>query len=581
MPRSGEKPLLMALVLMAAVIVATAGVAFSDIRTLATLRDAAIASHQILDVIHEIVRAEYEAESGQRGYLLSGDEIYLASYRTGVDKVHQWLTEFDRLTPDDPGDRPWSAVLHARTEDKLTELARTIALRRTRGLDAALAVVGTNRGKMLMDQIVAATDALEQQANERLLQNRREFDRARRDATISCFIAGVVGLLGLWSFWAFVRRHIDIIHRGEQAMFREKERLRVTLASIGDAVIVTDAEGRITFLNAVAEALTGWRNTEAGRRPLEEVFVIRNEQTGEPLLNPARRVMAKGITVGLANHTVLIARDGTHRPIDDSAAPIRDGNGHLFGAILVFRDVTERRRAENQLKEADRRKDEFLATLAHELRNPLAPLANAWRLVGDPRSDTEVRAKAGGIIDRQLAIMVRLIDDLMDVARITQNKFELRKSHISVNRLIDNAIEMSEPQFAARGHRLTLIRPETDFEVVVDPTRVAQAICNLLNNAAKFTPPGGGTIVLSVWQEGAQWLVSVRDNGEGIPPHILEHIFNMFAQNDALATPRGGLGVGLALVKHIAGLHGGTVSASSLGPGQGAEFRLRLPVNGA
>jgi PAS domain S-box-containing protein len=580
MLRSGEKPLLMALIFMAAVIVATAGVAFSDIRTLATLRDAAIASHQILDVIHAIVRAEYEAESGQRGYLLTGDESYLTSYRAGVDKVHQWLAEFDRLTPDDPGNHPWSTVLHARTEEKLVELARTIELRRTRGLDAALVVVATGHGKMLMDQIVAATDALEQQANERLLQNRREFDRARRDATISCFIAGIVGLLGLWGFWAFVRRHIDIIRRSEQAMLREKERLRVTLASIGDAVIVIDTEGRITFLNAVAESLTGWRNAEAEHRPLEEVFAIRNEQTGEPVLNPARRVMANGVTVGLANHTVLIARDGTQRPIDDSAAPIRDGGGQLFGAILVFRDVTERRRAENQLKEADRRKDEFLATLAHELRNPLAPLANAWRLVCDPRSDAEVRAKAGSIIDRQLAIMVRLIDDLMDVARITQNKFELRKSHISVNRLLDNAVEMSEPQFAARGHRLTNVRPETDFEVMVDPTRVAQAICNLLNNAAKFTHTGGA-IVLSAWQDGAHWVVSVRDDGEGIPPQVLEHIFKMFAQNDALAAPRGGLGVGLALVKHIAELHGGTVSASSRGSGQGAEFQLRLPVNGA
>jgi PAS domain S-box-containing protein len=577
MLRAAEKPLRIALVAMAALILITAGIAFFNIQNLATLRNEARATQQRRNAICQVVRAELEAETGQRGYLLTGNETYLAPYRDGVEYVHQWLAELDRLTPHDTAQQRRIDALHSQTENKLAELSQTIELRRTRGLEAAVAMAATNRGKALMDQIMAAADALMSDADKQLLQNRRDFDRAESSAIFTCFITGGAGLIGLWGFWAFVQRDIAILRRSEQSMLLEQERLRVTLASVGDAVIVTNAEGRITFLNSAAETLTGWCNKDAEHRAVEEVFVICSEQTGQPVLNPARRVLMDGVTVGLSNDIVLINRSRVQIPIDDTAAPIRDGTGRLFGVVLVFRDAAQQRRAENELKLADRHKDEFLATLAHELRNPIGPLSNAWRLVRDPRSNAAIREKAGDIIERQLAIMVRLIDDLLDIARIKQNKLELRKSRISVNRLLGNAVEMCEPKLSAGTHRFTINRPEPDFDVEVDPIRLAQAICNLLTNALKFTP-AGGAITLSARREGPDWLVSVRDTGQGIPPDMLERIFEMFIQNHRTAGPRPGLGIGLALVKHIVEMHGGAVSVSSRGLGQGAEFHLRLPV---
>ena len=180
--------------------------------------------------------------------------------------------------------------------------------------------------------------------------------------------------------------------RAEEALARQSELLRITLASIGDAVISTDAEGRVTFLNGVAETLTGWTHADALGRPLPDVFRIINEATRLPVESPALRALREGTIVGLANHTILIAADGTERPIDDSAAPMRDATGSILGTVLVFRDVTDRRRVEDELREADRRKDEFLALLAHELRNPLAPFAMAWRSCGS-RPATQSRSR--------------------------------------------------------------------------------------------------------------------------------------------------------------------------------------------
>jgi PAS domain S-box-containing protein len=360
----------------------------------------------------------------------------------------------------------------------------------------------------------------------------------------------------------------------EEDLRRERETLQVTLSSIGDAVIVTDAAGTITFLNEVAESLVGRTLADARGRPLAQVFCIINEKDGLAVEDPVTKALRTAAIVELANHTVVVRPDGSTIPIDDSAAPIRLGD-RIIGAVLIFRDITERRRSEQVLLEADRRKDEFLATLAHELRNPLAPIRNAMRIIAR-RADADAGvSKAKEVVERQLRHMVRLIDDLMDVSRITRGKLDLCRERIDVEIAIKMAAETSQPLLDIKHHALR-IQPAHGVFVQADATRLAQVFANLLNNSAKYSPPGS-EISIKIASEGGYAVVSVIDNGVGIPDTMLPRIFDMFVQLEQ-SGQREGLGIGLTLVRHLVELHGGFVQASSPGIGQGSTFRVFLPL---
>jgi PAS domain S-box-containing protein len=629
--------------------------------------------------------------------------------------------------------------------------------------------------------------------------------------------------------------------QAEEALRKQSQWLRITLASIGDAVISTDADGLVTFMNGVAEKLTGWTQADALGRALPEVFKIVNDRTRQPVDNPALRALRDGTVVGLANHTVLISRDGTERPIDESAAPIREDAGNIFGAVLVFRDIsqrrendaaqrrareaaeaerarlaelfdlspaytavltgpdhvyeranaryyqlvgerdligkpvrvaipeiegqeyieildrvfktgepfvgtdkrvllrrnpdgpleerfvdfvyqplrdadgaisgvlshgidltdrknaeedqaylaaivessqdaivgrtldgrilswnsgaekiygytadeaigrpitlivpaerqdeermildrirrgervdhietvrvskqgrhidisltvspvrdragrivgvskvardiTDRKQAEVALREADRRKEHFIAMLAHELRNPLAAVGNSLNVLrlagGDPGATTAARA----FMERQHSHMVRLVDDLLDVSRISQNKIELRRSRVQLADVLSSAVETVRPLIDAAGHILTVSLPELPVFLDADLTRLAQVFGNLLSNSAKYTE-SGGRIVLSGERHGAEVAVIVRDTGNGIPREAIPRIFDMFSQVEGSVERRtGGLGIGLALVKGLVEMHRGTVTAESEGLGRGSSFIVRLPIMGA
>ncbi|HVO95445.1 MAG TPA: PAS domain S-box protein, partial [Terriglobales bacterium] len=231
---------------------------------------------------------------------------------------------------------------------------------------------------------------------------------------------------------AKIARDITERKRAEQELRESRERLSVTLSSIGDGVIATDAAGRVTFINPVARDLLGWTAEQASGRMLHEIFHIVNEQTRQPVENPVERVVRDGKVVGLGNHTVLLRPDNREVPIDDSAAPIRAADGAIAGVVLVFRDVTERKRAQEALLEADRRKDIFLALLAHELRNPLAPIRNAVQVLELKCPREEELLSCCEILDREVAQMARLLDDLFDISRITQGTLEIRKESVEI-----------------------------------------------------------------------------------------------------------------------------------------------------
>ncbi|HEX7890056.1 MAG TPA: response regulator [Ramlibacter sp.] len=260
------------------------------------------------------------------------------------------------------------------------------------------------------------------------------------------------------------------------------------------------------------------------------------------------------------------------------------GPGSDLVAVL-FSDITQRlvaeqdmRRLNEELAHANRRKTEFLATLAHELRNPLAPLSNGLHLMRMAGSKPELMEKTRLMMERQIQHMVHLVDDLLDVARISTGKVELRRQRIDLKDIIATAVETSASLVDSSGHKLTVEVPPQPLPIDADPTRIAQVVSNLLNNAAKYTPQGG-RIALRVGVENGEAVLSVTDNGIGLEPEALTKVFEMFAQVPGAGKPQGGLGIGLSLVQSLVALHGGSVSAASPGAGEGSTFSVRLPLS--
>ncbi|QDV33715.1 hybrid sensor histidine kinase/response regulator [Tautonia plasticadhaerens] len=496
----------------------------------------------------------------------------------------------------------------------------------------------------------------------------------------------------------------------EASLRASGEWFSTTLNSIGDAVIATDFAGRVVFMNAVAEHLTGWSISQVSGRPLDAVFVILNEATRAPVPSPVDAVFATGRIQGLANHTVLVAKDGSEHVIEDSAAPILGNDGRITGVVLVFHDASEQRRAERALSrseeqyrtlftsidegycviemlydgdrpadyrflevnpafekqsglrdatgkrmrelnpghedhwfeaydrvartgepirfeneakglegrwfdlyafrlgepeqrrvavlfsditerkrlertlrhrvedlaQADRRKDEFLAMLAHELRNPLSAIGNAVTLSTKSGLQEHIEWSME-VITRQMRHLTRLIDDLLDVSRINRGKIELRRDVLDLAPVLEGAAATVRPLIEERRHTFRIAMDRGDLWADVDPTRMEQVVVNLLNNAAKYSE-NGGNILLRARPQGDEIVISVGDQGVGIPTGQLAQIFELFVQGDrSLARSEGGLGIGLTVVKKLVELHGGTVAATSQGLGRGSEFTVRLP----
>ena len=331
---------------------------------------------------------------------------------------------------------------------------------------------------------------------------------------------------------------------------------------------------------------------DAHDRPLDFRFLEVNpafeKQSG---LKGARGKLVSELVSGLEQYWFdiygRIARTGETLRFDNEAAPLgrwydvcafRIGPPELRRVGVVFNDITGRKRAEQALRDADRRKDEFLATLAHELRNPLAPLRNALQLLRAAEPGDATQAKAGEIMERQLNHLVRLVDDLLEMARISRGTLELRSERVELNAVVRSALETSEPLIAASRHRVEISIPGEAIWLEGDPVRLAQIVSNMLNNAAKYTPDGG-LIALEARREGAQATIAVRDNGAGIPPESLSRIFEMFNRGTWHGEQRqGGLGIGLALSRRLAEMHGGTIEARSEGVGKGSEFIVSLPL---
>ena len=363
----------------------------------------------------------------------------------------------------------------------------------------------------------------------------------------------------------------DVTQRrlAQDAAEHNAEFLRVVADSVSVLIAYLDLERRYRFVNrGYADAFGFDAAAALGRSHAE-------------LCGPvAYEAIRQALDAGFAGEAVsdempLRLASLGERHLLASYRPDLDEAGKVRGVVLALSDITERVQAEIALREADRRKDEFLATLAHELRNPLAPIMNAVQLLG---ADGATRANARAIIDRQVRHMARLVDDLLDVSRITLGRINLRRERVSVAQVVSHAVEASRPLIESSGHVFNVQVPAESLVVDADLTRLAQAVLNLLNNAAKYTP-AGGRIDLTVTQVGSEVLIAVSDTGVGIPESMLPRIFEMFAQVDRnLARAQGGLGIGLTLAGKLVSMHGGTLEAHSAGLGRGSRFEIRIPL---
>ena len=356
----------------------------------------------------------------------------------------------------------------------------------------------------------------------------------------------------------------------EQAQDALIERARL-LDLTHDAILVRDKADRIVYWNRGAQAMYGWGLDEALGKDPHHLFRTVFPKPLEEIMAIVRR---DGRWTGELTHTT---KDGSQIHVESRWVLDHGAKDSQNSILEVNTDITERKVAEEALRQADRRKNEFLAMLAHELRNPLAPIRNSLEIMKRARGDSRFIEQARATIDRQISQMVRLVDDLLDVSRITRGRIELRKERIELATAVQSAVETSRPLIESNSQVLTVHLPSKPIFVEADPIRLAQVFANLLNNAAKYSNRGG-TIRLTVEHRNGVAAVSVKDNGIGIPASMQSGIFHLFTQVDqSLERSKGGLGIGLTLVKWLVELHGGSVEIRSE-VGRGSEFIVRLPL---
>jgi PAS domain S-box-containing protein len=347
------------------------------------------------------------------------------------------------------------------------------------------------------------------------------------------------------------------------------------------AIFLVGLGGHVSCWNAGAERLFGYQSNEIIGQHFSRFFSPEDVLTGQPE-HELKTALADGRADSNCWH---VRKDGTRFPCRSTVTLLLNVNKQARSFARVTQDLTESEAVQAQRKRADgladanRSKEEFMALLSHELRNPLSPILNALNVLRQMRTNDPIIEQAGNIIDRQVGLMVRLVDDLLDISRITKGKLRLTKEQVELRVVVNHAAETARPFMDARQHDFSVAIPTGPIWVDADPARMEQVVVNLLNNAAKYTDTGG-LIRMTVNREGDEAVIRVRDNGVGIEPNLLPHVFELFAQVDgSLGRSYGGLGIGLALARNLVEMHEGRLQVSSAGSGKGCEFTIKLPVH--
>ena len=402
--------------------------------------------------------------------------------------------------------------------------------------------------------------------------------RIRKDGTrfwANIVITRLTDADGKFRGFAKITRDLSERRRHEQKLHASEERFRLLVEGVSDyAIFMLDPSGHVVSWNAGAERIKGYAAKEILGKHFSIFYPDEVVNSGWPA-EELRRAMKDGRFV---DEGWRVRKDGSRFWGNVTITSLYDETGRHRGFAKITRDLTDKRRI-SSLEDEGRRVTNFLAMLGHELRNPLAPISNALSIIEMAKSESEQIRLAQAVIGRQLKQMVRLVDDLLDVGRITSGKIHMESNLVDLREAIAYAIESVEPLQLAKSHSLEFVVEDSDLWISGDKARIIQVVANLLNNAVKFTPKGGA-IVVTLRRNGPDAVISVRDTGVGIPEHLLKDIFNPFVQAEQdLARSLGGLGLGLSLVQQIVSLHGGTATAyNSKGSEKGSEFVVTLPT---
>lgn len=510
-------------------------------------------------------------------HLNTGDPKHLKDAEQAADAVRQHLQEYRSASV---GDRRYDlAGAFEPMWMQVHSLGQALVKERSVGRRPSQASLIESRSRL--QRLLAV--GMQPEALD--VYNRRKDDalhdiQTAVNFTLFLMMAGT--LLALATSLAIARGII----RSERNLADSQKLLRVTLGSIADGVVTTDRLGAVTYLNQAGEALTGWTAAEAMGQPLSVVLELVDESRRTPVESSAVTALRGGGVDVARDPPVLISRSRKESVVEERAAAIHDDDGAIVGAVVIIRDVTQRHRLEQELREqaaalaqADRRKTEFISMLSHELRNPLAPISNALEILRRGIDDAPRLRPAVAMMERQVTQMVRLVEDLIDISRISRGKIDLRMAPVDLSSVLQLAVESVRPLLDSNEHDLTVTLTERPVIIEADPVRLAQIVGNLLSNAAKFTQPHGSIQLKTAIENGAV-AISVSDTGIGISPQHLPHVFDLYMQVDSsLGRSGSGIGLGLALVKDLVDLHGGTITASSEGVGKGTTFVVRLPLS--
>jgi PAS domain S-box-containing protein len=520
-----------------------------------------------------------DAETGQRGFLYTGEAQYLEPYNLAVTQVQPAIDRLAKLTTDNPREQQRVPELRNLATRKLAELAKTIELYRGGEKDAARDLVLTDRGLLTMEEISSVISEMQQDETDLRTARTETYQRSVRITVICIYVASILAAVGLILLAYFILREMALREKYSAEIKQREQWFRVTLTCIGDGVMATDERGVVTFINPVAEQLTGTTFSQAKGKAIAEVFPIFNEVSLKPVDNPVRKVMESGNIVGLANHTVLRHRNGSLTPIEDSAAPIRDDKGQLVGVVLVFRDATSERKSQELLRKTEKiaAAARLAATVSHEINNPLEAVSNLIYLA----------KMRNGVPPDAVGDLTLAEQELKRVSHVTRQTLGFYRetstpAPVDLPSLVESVLRLYTNKFASKQ-----IHVRSDFQPCPPlqgwPGELQQVVANLISNAADAVSLNGRMKVSVNCIEGSNGKrektvrFQVEDDGPGISLENLDRIFEPFftTKKDV------GTGLGLWVSKEIVERHGGIIQVETHrdNGSHGTVFNVLLPCS--
>jgi PAS domain S-box-containing protein len=532
-------------------------------------------TQQVLIAINQTQSLLKDAETGQRGYLYTNEPRYLDPYNLALTQLDPQLRLLQQLTSGDPTEQAEVAQLRSLTQAKLAELSHTLLLSQSGYPDAAHTEVLSDRGRLIMVQIDNLIGKIQLQEASLASARTAAARRSIRDTVISIYLASLVAAVGLFFLAYYITKAMALRDIYARQLEEREEWFRSTLTGLGDAVIATDGSGHVTFLNSMAEKLMGTTLSLVRGKYIENVFPIFNETTLKPVDNPVKKVMENGLVIGLANHTVLKNTDGTYIPIEDSAAPIRDGGGKIVGVVMVFRDATTERKSQEVLRKTEKlaAAARLAATVAHEINNPLEAIGNLIYISKLTDGIPESAFKNLSLAEEELSRVSHITRQTLGFYRESKQPDE-----VDLPTLVESVLNIYSNKF--RTKNITIVRDFHDCPPIHALSgELKQAVANLVSNAADAVPDGGTICVrIDCHEDATSHIVKiiVEDDGPGIASEHRDHIFEPFftTKKDV------GTGLGLWVTREIIERHSGTVEVRSMNETDfsGTAFSITLPV---